>query len=182
MVAQKLCRTRRYCLREFCYTHISLTIDADELQDLSGHGTHVASLVGSTVFGVAKSCNIVSVKIADANRFISTVTFADAVNWIVDNHEEIKQQPGWKGTIINMSLGIKHANDTVRLAIRRADNAGIVIVNASGNDAMNVDDSDLYPAESWRTISVSGSLQDYEWLTGRHRGTWWRRRIVLEGR
>lgn len=111
-----------------------------------------------------------NVKVADQNREISVGTFHLAVNWIVDNYEEIKQKPGFKGAIINMSLAIKYAPEAVRLAVIRADKAGIVIVNAAGKDSSNIDDLNLYPAESWRTITVGGSLQNYEWLQSSNYG------------
>lgn len=138
---------------------MSRCTDTDERKDHYGHGTHVAGLVGSAYFGVAKSCNIISVKVANVTGQIDIPNFARAVDWIVGDHDLRKWIPGWNGTIINMSLGVKSARMEIKAAIRRADLAGIVVVNAAGNGGLTVEKSDLWPANSYRAITVAASLK-----------------------
>jgi aqualysin 1 len=75
-------------------------IDNDAVaQDCHGHGTHVAGTVGGTTYGVAKSVNLVAVRVLDCSGsgFLSQVIAG--VDWVTGNHTA--GQPA----VANMSLG-----------------------------------------------------------------------------
>ena len=70
--------------------------------DDHGHGSNVAGIIGSggvvAPAGVAPGVSFVVVKVLDSNsRFSSTAQIVSALDWLIDNHPEVRA--------INMSLG-----------------------------------------------------------------------------
>lgn len=54
--------------------------------DLNGHGTHVAGIIGSHEWGVCKSIRIKSVKILAGNGSGNSISLLRALSWIAQNH------------------------------------------------------------------------------------------------
>ena len=54
--------------------------------DLNGHGTHVAGIIGARIYGVCKNIQIKSVKILDRNGTGTSTGLLNALNWIAANH------------------------------------------------------------------------------------------------
>jgi subtilisin family serine protease len=48
-------------------------VESESEEDLGGHGTHVAGIIGGTTFGVSKKVQLRSVKILDKNGDGTTV-------------------------------------------------------------------------------------------------------------
>lgn len=111
--------------------------------DDNGHGTNVTGIVASKGVvsspGVASGVQIVAVKVLDrANRFSSTAQIISALDWIIDQHPEVR--------VINMSLGTDlafpsycdgEAAFTMAFAdaIRTLRNRGTLVFVSSGNNA-----------------------------------------------
>lgn len=137
---------------------------ADRRQDLNGHGTHVAGIVGSALYGVCKSCNIISVKVANKTGQLNSRAAVDGIEWVLDDNKDKMKKTGYKGAVINASWATvgKESQDNrdVRHAVNRADSAGIALVAAAGNTAEDPNKAELYPALSGKAISVAGSLED----------------------
>jgi subtilisin family serine protease len=107
-----------------------------DTDDCAGHGTHVAGIVGSTSFGVAKGATIVPIKVF-WNEFANCESTTDyylalAINWIINNHPV---GPG----VINMSLGGIASNESFLLedVIAFAKSKGLVVVAAAGNEGVD---------------------------------------------
>ncbi|KAJ0331378.1 hypothetical protein COL5a_002919 [Colletotrichum fioriniae] len=67
-----------------------------------GHGTHVAGIIGSLRFGVAKNATIVDVKTTRV-AYSTTAKIIEALEWSVQN---ITDTPGRVGkSVISISLG-----------------------------------------------------------------------------
>ena len=112
--------------------------------DCSGHGTHVAAILGGNTFGVAKAVNIRSVKVCITSSFPVTATVCPSsaviagVNWVTSQHQTDSSVP----KVVNMSLGIPNnaccppnndpagTNNAVINAIRN----GVTVVTSAGND------------------------------------------------
>lgn len=118
-------------------------------QDDNGHGTHVVGTVGAPengigVIGVAPEISLYAVKALDAwgSGYLSDLV--EALDWCV--REGIQ--------VANLSLGTRSDNETFRQAVRRAHDAGLVLVAAAGNEG-GEGDTVNYPARYEETIAVS---------------------------
>lgn len=103
--------------------------DADPRDD-QGHGTHVAGTIaaiannGVGVVGVAPGARVLAIKALAADGSGTTSSIADGIDYAV--------QHGAK--VINLSLGGPDDSATLRAAVNKAIEAGVLIVAAAGND------------------------------------------------
>lgn len=119
--------------------------------DTNGHGTHVAGIVGSKTYGVAKDANLYEVKTLDRSGQGSLSIILGAIEFAV-NHRKKTKLPG----VANLSLGaIKNA--VLNRVIDAACDTGLVVVVAAGN--LNVDACYALPASSQKAITV-GAIDD----------------------
>jgi subtilisin family serine protease len=105
--------------------------------DLNGHGTHVAGIIGAKnntigITGVASGARLVALKVLDDEGEGRLSGIIQAVNYVYQN--------GKVGDVVNMSLGGEGTSATLDRAITQAANAGILFAIASGNDGKNADD------------------------------------------
>ena len=112
-----------------------------------GHGTHVSGILGAVnnnkgIVGVSPDVNIYPVKVLDETGTGTISDVADGIEWCIKN----------KIQIINMSFGISEDMPLLHDSIIKAQNAGIIIVAASGNQGGEQVD---YPAAYNEVISVS---------------------------
>jgi len=102
--------------------------------DGDGHGTHVAGTAASAKFGVAQKANIFAVKVlGDGGSGSSSDTIA-GMDWVINNHDKRKTQPGFVGSIMSMSWGLQGTAAAVDRVILGASEAGIHVSVAAGND------------------------------------------------
>ncbi|CCG20795.1 Rrt12 protein [Candida orthopsilosis Co 90-125] len=120
--------------------------------DSNGHGTHVAGLIGSATYGVAKNVNIVEVKALNSKGAGSLSTILSAIDFVV-NH---RIDSGMKG-VANLSLGA-YKNHVLNKAIEHATKTGLLFVVAAGNS--NINACLTSPASSKYAITV-GAIDDY---------------------
>lgn len=120
--------------------------------DGNGHGTHVAGIVGSKSFGVAKGVTMVEVKALNAKGQGNLTTVISAMEFSV-NHCRSSNR---KGCVINLSLGAIR-NSVINQAVKAAHEAGMVIVVAAGNSNINACWNS--PASASQAISV-GAFDD----------------------
>ncbi|KAH3679399.1 hypothetical protein WICMUC_001019 [Wickerhamomyces mucosus] len=119
--------------------------------DFNGHGTHVAGIIGSRTFGVAKDVTLVEVKALDRLGQGSLTTVIAALEFAV-NHRKENNVSG----VVNLSLGaIK--NNILNQAISVAVSSGLVVVVAAGN--ANIDSCLVSPASAPEAITV-GAIDD----------------------
>jgi cerevisin len=110
------------------FTAFASAVDGD------GHGTHVAGTAASAKFGVAQKANIFAVKVlGDGGSGSSSDTIA-GMDWVINNHEKRKSQPGFVGSIMSMSWGLQGTAAAVDRVILGASEAGIHVSVAAGND------------------------------------------------
>ena len=122
--------------------------DAYGTEDCSGHGSHTASLIGGTTYGVAKQVKLIPVRVLNCRSGnSSSATLYTAINWVIEHH-----QTGVPA-IINLSVGMSKSiafNEAAQTLI--AD--GLIVVGAAGNQNR---DACLYsPASEPSVISVGG--------------------------
>lgn len=118
--------------------------------DNNGHGTHVAGLIGSSIYGVAPGVTLHSYKALDSSGYGSFASILANLLHILDNI----QLPA----VINMSFGVVGASSSsVTTAILDLINRGAIVVASAGNDGINACNS--FPANIPEVITVAASDQ-----------------------
>lgn len=92
--------------------------------DCDGHGTHVAGLLGGTVYGVAKRAALHPVRVLDCAGSGTISGVISGVDWVAGNHE--------RPAVANVSLG-GGASAALDLAVAGSIAAGVTVVVAAGN-------------------------------------------------
>jgi thermitase len=118
-----------------------LSGDSDPDDD-GGHGTHVAGIIGAQgnnstgITGVNWESAVMGLKFLDGNGEGNTADAASAIDYAVDHGARV----------INASWGGPAFSHALYSAIRRANEHGVLVVAAAGNDGVNADSSPDYPA------------------------------------
>lgn len=119
--------------------------------DLNGHGTHVAGVIGSDTYGVAKNITLVEVKSLNFKGQGSLTTVLSGLEFAVND----RKTRNVKG-LANLSLGSTR-NQILNDAIEEAFNSGLIVTVAAGNS--NVDACNTSPGSSTFAITV-GAIDD----------------------
>lgn len=122
--------------------------DANGAVDCQGHGTHVAGTVGGTVAGVAKSVNLVAVRVLDCTGSGTTSSVVAGLDWVVADHA------AGSPAVANLSLG-GGASSTLDAAVQRVIDDGVTVAVAAGNS--NVDACTQSPARAVNALTVGAS-------------------------
>ncbi len=122
--------------------------NSDAYLDTIGHGTHVAGTIlasgeNGAVVGVAPKAKLLAGKVC-MEFGCSSIAIASGINWAVSE----------KVHVVNMSLGGMFISEAERRAIAAAEEAGVFIAAASGNDGTN---RVSFPA-AMETITAVGAL------------------------
>ena len=139
------------------------------------HGTHVAGIIGAVrdngvgIDGIATNVRIMALRaVPDGDERDKDV--ANAIRYAVDNGAHI----------INMSFGKGYSpwKSLVDDAVRYADERGVLMVHAAGNDGEDIDQGDNFPtqvysdgaraanwievgAASWQVDSLAATFSNY---------------------
>ncbi len=116
--------------------------------DDHGHGTHVSGTIGAVrdmngVAGVAPKADLYAVKVLDKNGSGQYSWIVAGIEWAIMNHMNV----------INMSLGGGSGTEALKQVMIKANQAGVTVVCAAGNDSGPVN----YPAKYPQAIAVSAS-------------------------
>lgn len=106
--------------------------------DVSGHGTHVAGIIGSIrdnspsyIVGIAPGISIKSIKVFNDDDYGDTASLANGINEVV----RLVEEENINIKVINMSLEYEGYSEIINNALIKAENAGIVVIAATGNDS-----------------------------------------------
>ncbi|HKQ49675.1 MAG TPA: S8 family serine peptidase [Phycisphaerae bacterium] len=119
------------------------------IQDLMGHGTHVAGIIGAVgnngigIAGLAYNCRIMVVRGLGANGIGYTSTLAPCIKYAVDNG----------ASVINNSWGGLGRNPTIDSMVDYARDNNVLVVSAAGNS--NLETCLFNPSNSENSMSVS---------------------------
>ncbi|WP_326724121.1 S8 family peptidase [Streptomyces sp. NBC_00243] len=115
-------------------------------QDGNGHGTHVATTIAGSTYGVAKKANIVAVRVLDNAGSGTTAGVIAGINWVTSNHSG--------PSVANMSLG-GGASTTLDTAVSNSIASGVTYAIAAGNSNANA--SSYSPARVAAAITVGAT-------------------------
>ena len=91
--------------------------------DENGHGSHVAGTLSSKYLGATTAPQLYAVKVLSKDATGDLSTLIMGLQWAINNGMHI----------VNMSLAFAADNPALRLAVQKAQQAGIVLVAATGN-------------------------------------------------
>jgi subtilisin family serine protease len=122
-------------------------ITSEANTDLNGHGTHVAGVVGSFTYGVAKNATIYGVKVLNQSGSGTTSNVIAAIQYVAAN-----ARPG--KSVANLSLNGSKST-SVNNAIAAAVSAGVPFIVAAGNNY--ADACNYSPPSSTSACTVAAS-------------------------
>jgi subtilisin family serine protease len=114
--------------------------------DCNGHGTHVASTVGGTTYGIAKAVKLVAVRVLNCSGNGTSSEVIAGIDWVTRNHVA--------NAVANMSLG-GGASASIDNAVAASIASGVTYVVAAGNS--NVDACGTSPARLPAAITVGAT-------------------------
>ncbi len=121
-------------------------------QDLTGHGTGVASIISANgeegLQGVNPNAELYSVKALDENNQAPLSRIIRGIYWCIENGMNI----------INMSFGTPSYSEALRQAVSDAHAAGLLMVAAAGNSGDAVE----YPAAFPEVMAVASTNAEAE--------------------
>jgi subtilisin family serine protease len=126
-----------------------------------GHGTHLAGIIGSVgdngigVSGINWATRIMAVKFLQG---------PDGEGYLADALQGMDYAISNGAKIINMSFVVDGDDSSSALeeAINIADNAGVLVVSAAGNDAADLNTASVYPASIRTANNVSVAASDID--------------------
>jgi|GEM_PF-289384 subtilisin-like serine proteases len=115
-------------------------------EDATDHGTSVAAIIASSgvmteLEGINPYAEIYSVRVLDENNVAPISRIIEGIEWAIDNDMDI----------INLSLGTSYYSAIFHDSIKKAEENGILVVAAAGND-----DVVEYPAAFPEALAVGG--------------------------
>jgi subtilisin family serine protease len=122
-------------------------VDGDTTaSDGNGHGTHVATTIAGSTYGIAKKAKIVAVRVLDNAGSGTTAGVIAGINWVTNNHSG--------PSVANMSLG-GGASTTLDNAVANSIASGVTYAVAAGNSSANA--SSYSPARVASAITVGAT-------------------------
>ena len=135
------------CVKQANTIEEVITFDDAFLNDVSGHGTHVAGIIAAQmnnalgVTGIAPGCKIMPIKAGEYN--FTSAAVDRAIRYAVHNGADV----------ISMSLGGESFDPYLLNACYFAEENGVVVLVAAGNDNRTTYE---YPASNPTVIGVTG--------------------------
>ncbi|MPY60312.1 S8 family peptidase [Streptomyces spongiae] len=122
-------------------------VDGDNVaQDGNGHGTHVATTIAGSTYGVAKAAKIVAVRVLNNAGSGTTAGVVAGIDWVTANHSG--------PSVANMSLG-GGASTALDTAVSNSIASGVTYAVAAGNSSANA--SSYSPARVASAITVGAT-------------------------
>ncbi|MDQ1020744.1 S8 family peptidase [Streptomyces afghaniensis] len=122
-------------------------VDGDTTaSDGNGHGTHVATTIAGSTYGVAKKAKIVAVRVLNNSGSGTTAGVIAGIDWVTKNHSG--------PSVANMSLG-GGASAALDTAVRNSIASGVTYAVAAGNSSTTASSSS--PARVAEAITVGAT-------------------------
>lgn len=139
------------------------TIDTGVVNDIVGHGTHVAGIIASSVKGIAPEARIMPLKVFpdDPNNKNAGWYIQQAFLHVLDYNKTAPLED--KVVVVNCSFGGEGYDVYMGYLIRRLTETGVTVVVSAGNAGDG--DPETYecysfPAFQWECLTVGATNQD----------------------
>lgn len=110
---------------------VASVVDSHGL-DRIGHGTHVAGILGSNSYGIAKRANIYGIKalseVPDANGISNMIA---GLNYVA---QDAPRRSCPNGVVVNLSAGVPQIIPALNLAARKLVERGFFLAVSAGNE------------------------------------------------
>jgi subtilisin family serine protease len=116
--------------------------------DENGHGTHCAGTIAGRTFGVAKSADIVGVKVLDAEGSGSFDGIIAGMEWVF---QQVQASGTASKSVVSMSLG-GGSSSAINDVVEDLTDLGVIVVAAAGNSGLDARTSS--PASAPKAITV----------------------------
>lgn len=125
---------------------VSFIPEESTYNDMSGHGTAVASIIASQInntglAGIAPSVELYAVKVMNKDRVGSISQLISGIEWAIDNGIDI----------VNLSLGTDTYSSSLEDAVETAVSNNILLVAATGNAGL---EGVMYPARVKEVLAI----------------------------
>jgi aqualysin 1 len=139
------------------YTHVDFGGRADAVFDIindgqngndcNGHGTHVAGIVGSATYGVAKNARLHAVRLLQCDGSGQISDLITGIDWVTANHVS--------PAVANISLTAAGISSSLETAVSNSIASGVVYSIAAGN--YTADACGFTPARTPNAITVGAT-------------------------
>jgi subtilisin family serine protease len=116
--------------------------------DCNGHGTHVAGIIGSKTYGVAKAVRLHAVQVLDCNGSGTTSAVIAGIDWVRTHHAA--------RSVANLSLGGSKST-ALNTAVTNLSKAGVFVAVAAGNDGADACNESPASASNVEAAAASAS-------------------------
>ena len=156
------------------YSHVlagrDFVYNGENTRDVMGHGTFVTGQIAAVrgnetgIAGIADQVYVMPLRVFIAET-TETSIIVNAINYACQQREDFDKTNGKEGaniSVINMSLGGEDGTTTMEDAVKRAIDAGIIVIVAAGNDG---DTRASYPAQYAIGIGSTDRTGSYSYYT-----------------
>ena len=126
---------------------VDILTDGQNGFDCNGHGTHVAGIIGSATYGVAKNVSLHAVRVMPCSGGGQISDIIAGINWVTAN----RINPA----VANISIGAGTVSPAFDLAIENSVASGVTYVVSAGNN--NIDACLVSPAHAANAITVAAT-------------------------
>lgn len=124
-----------------------------DIRDENNHGTHLAGIIGALgdngvgIAGINWNIQLMPLKFTDAKGAGSSTGAVEAIDYAIRSGADVINA-SWT---LKLEGDLPEGDNLLEIAIKKAGEAGILFVTASGNQfasgvGLNIDDSPVYPA------------------------------------
>ena len=108
--------------------------------DGNGHGTHCAGIIGSDSYGIAKTVQLIAVKVIRDNGISFTSAIVGGLEYILEDHNLRTDHFGVMAKSVASLTNDGGISDAYDDAAQALVEAGVIVVAAAGNGDMNACD------------------------------------------
>jgi len=121
--------------------------DGQNGADCNGHGTHVAGIIGSATYGVAKGVFLHGVRVLQCNGSGAIANLIAGIDWVTSH----RINPA----VANISMAAAGSSPSLETSLTNSINSGVTYAVASGNG--NWDACNFTPGRTPAALTVSAS-------------------------